>query len=677
MKRVAVFTLNAAAATISLAQTFPPVTVTATRTEQNPFDVPASVSVIDGDELRAAGRPELSLSESIASVPGVNARDRQNYAQDMQLSIRGFGARSTFGVRGVRIYVDGIPATMPDGQGQTSNIDLASAGKVEVLRGPFSVLWGNSSGGVVEVDTEPGQGAPRLTANVISGSDGLEHPGLRLTGSSGNVGYVFSANHLGLDGYREHSSVTRDIGNARIDIKAGEGRTWTLVANSVDLRADDPLGLSRAQLEAAPQSVDAAAITFDTRKTVHQQQLGLIHEARLSAEDRLRVLLYAGTRGTQQFQSIPVAPQLNPLHPGGVIGLDRDYAGTDIRWTHKAGVALEVVGGLAYDRMREHRRGWQNFIGTDLGVQGALRRDEDNTVDNIDPYLQGVWKAGDRWTLTAGVRHSSVRFRSSDHYIAGANGDDSGSVRYSATLPAIATMFAVTTQLHAYAAYGRGFETPTLNELAYRPGGAPGLNFALNPSTSNNVEIGLKGREAARFEWNAALFDTHTKDEIVVLTNTGGRSTFRNAGSTRRRGVEFDGSVKIARDTRLQLAQTFVDAFYDDGNRIPGVARSFTALELARRPTQGWQAGAELRHSSRVWVNDANSEAAPSFTTVALDAGYAVEIHRWSVSAAARVDNVFNRRYAGSVIVNEGNGRYYEPAPGRNYTVKLTGTYAF
>jgi iron complex outermembrane receptor protein len=270
-----------------------------------------------------------------------------------------------------------------------------------------------------------------------------------------------------------------------------------------------------------------------------------------------------------------------------------------------------------------------------------------------------------------------LHFRSEDHYIAGANGDDSGSVRYSATLPAIAMMFAVTSQLHAYAAYGRGFETPTLNELAYRPGGAPGLNFALNPSTSNNFEIGLKGREAARFEWTAALFDTHTKDEIVVLTNTGGRSTFRNAGSTRRRGVEFDGSVKIARDTRLQLAQTFVDAFYDDGNRIPGVARSFTALELARRPTQGWQAGAELRHSSRVWVNDANSEAAPSFTTLALDAGYAVAINRWSVATAARVDNVFNRRYAGSVIVNEGNGRYYEPAPGRNYTVKLTGTYAF
>jgi iron complex outermembrane receptor protein len=291
--------------------------------------------------------------------------------------------------------------------------------------------------------------------------------------------------------------------------------------------------------------------------------------------------------------------------------------------------------------------------------------------------VQGVWKPGEAWTLTAGVRHSSVRFRSRDHYIAGTNGDDSGSVRYAATLPAAAAMFAVAPRLHFYAAYGRGFETPTFNELAYRPGGAPGLNFSLKPSHSDNFELGLKGREAARIEWNAALFETRTRDEIVVLSNSGGRSTFQNAASTLRRGLEFDATARIARDTQFQVAQTWLDARYDGGDRIPGVARSFTALELAFKPVRGWRAGAELRHSSRVWVNDANGEAAPSFTTVALHAGYVVAVDRWSLTAAARVDNVLDRRYAGSVIVNESNGRYYEPAPGRNYTVKVTGTYAF
>lgn len=696
MKARAVFLLNAATATLSLAQTLPPVTITATRVEADPFDVPASVSVIDADSIHGAGRPEVNLSESIALVPGIAARERQNYAQDLQLSIRGFGARSTFGVRGVRLYVDGIPATMPDGQGQLSHIDLASAGKIEVLRGPFSVLYGNSSGGVVQVDTEPGHGAPRLTATMVTGSFGLSHPGLRLTGAEGNVGYVASVNHLELDGYRDHSSVTRDVGNGRLDFKAGEGRTWTLVANTVDLRADDPLGLTRAQFDAAPRSVDPSAITFDTRKTVRQQQLGLIHEAKLSQADSVRVMLYGGTRDTQQFQAIPAGPQASPLHPGGVIGLQREYAGTDLRWTHKGGSSLQIVGGLAYDQMREHRLGWQNFIGSTLGVQGALRRDEDNTVANLDPYVQGVWKPSARWTFTAGVRHSTVRFDSRDHYIAGTNGDDSGSVRYSATLPALAAMFAVTPHVHAYGAYGRGFETPTFNELAYRPSGAPGLNFGLRPSHSNNVEAGLKGRAADRIEWNAAIFRTNTRDELVTQTNSGGRSTFQNAGVTRRRGVELDATMQLTGDWQLQFAQTWLDARYADsfatcastpcttpslliaaGNRIPGTARTYTAMELAWKPVSGWRAGGELRRSSRVWVNDANSEAAPSYTTLALYAGYAVDVDRWSVAASARVDNLFDRKYAGSVIVNESNGRYYEPAPGRNYTLKLTGTYSF
>lgn len=690
----AVFLLNAAAATASLAQTLPPVTVTATRTEAAPFDVPASVTVIEGESIRAAGRPEVNISESIATVPGVSARDRQNYAQDLQLSIRGFGARSTFGVRGVRLYVDGIPATMPDGQGQLSHIDLASAGKIEVLRGPFSVLYGNSSGGVVQVDTGPGQGAPRLAVSAIAGSYGLEHPGLRLSGSHGDVGYVASANHFGLDGYREHSAARRDVGNLRLDWKAGEGKTWTLVANSLDLRADDPLGLTRAQFDAAPRSVDPSAIAFDTRKTVRQQQVGLVHEAQLSRADRVRIMVYGGTRDTQQFQAIPVAAQASPLHPGGVIGLSREYVGSDLRWTHRAGATLELVAGLSWDRMREHRLGWQDFAGTTLGVQGALRRDEDNSVANVDPYVQGVWKPTPRWTVTAGVRRSDVRFESRDRYLA--NGDDSGGVRYSATLPAVAAMYAVAPRLHAYAAYGRGFETPTFNELAYRPSGAPGLNFALRPSRSDNLELGLKGRASAGIDWNAALFETRTHDEIVTQTNRGGRGTFQNAGATRRRGLELDATAQLGGDWQVQFAQTWLDARYLDafrtcaatpcttpslpiaaGNRIPGIGRSFTALDIAWKPAQGWRAGAEVKRSSRVWVNDANSEAAPSYTTLALHAGYVLDVGRWSIAAAGRVDNVLDRRYAGSVIVNEGNGRYYEPAPGRSYTVKVTGSYAF
>lgn len=697
--RHAAWLLLPAGAAALAQQTLPQVTVTTTRVEAAPFEVPASVDVLDGERLRAAGRPELQLSESLAIVPGVTARDRQNYAQDLQLSIRGFGARSTFGVRGVRMYVDGIPATMPDGQGQLSHFDLSSAERVEVLRGPFSALYGNSSGGVLQIFTARGEGRPTLTAGFAAGSSGLWRPAVRLTGAHEGLGYNLSASHLALDGWREHSAVSRDLGNLRLDWGTRERGTWMLAANFVDIEAQDPLGLTRAQYEQDPRSVDPVALAFDTRKTVRQGQLGLAHEIALAPGHTLRAMVYGGQRSTVQFQAIPPGPQGSPQHSGGVIDLDRGYAGLDLRWSWQS-EPLELVAGLAYDRLVEDRRGFENFVGPVLGVRGALRRDEDNTVTNLDPYVQGVWRPAPRWTVTAGVRHSDVRFASRDRYVVGPNRDDSGNVRYRELLPAAGVLFEVTPQLNAYAAAGRGFETPTFNELSYRPDGRPGLNFNLRPSISRSIELGLKGRSARdaawRDAWAVAVFQTETRDEIVTQTNSGGRSTFQNAGATRRRGLEIAYTAQPARHWTLQLAQTWLDARYREafrtcaatpclaptlvipaGNRIPGTARSFTAAELAWAPPQAWRAGVELRRSGQVHVNDANSDAAESWWTTAAHVGYLWSRGDWAVEGTARVENLFDRRYAGSVIVNEGNRRFFEPAPGRQFVFKLTASRTF
>jgi iron complex outermembrane recepter protein len=684
------------------AQSLAPVTISATRTELPPFEVPASVDVIDGERLRADGRAQLNLSESLALTPGVLARDRQNQAQDLQLSVRGFGARSTFGVRGVRIYVDGIPATMPDGQGQLSHIDLGSASRVEVLRGPFSALYGNSSGGVVQVFTEPGQGPATLTPSVAWGSDGFYRSGLKAAGSSGSLGYTLNASRFSSDGFRAHSAAERDLANARLDWQLENGGQLMLVANHLDARADDPLGLSRAQFDTAPQSADPSATQFNTRKTVRQTQLGLVYEQPLGGGNRLRAMVYQGQRATVQYQSIPVAAQASLLHPGGVIDLKRSYGGADLRLTAQAqlaGLPLELVAGLAYDSLREQRLGYQNFSGITLGVEGALRRDETNRVSSLDPYAQATLKLSPRWTLHAGLRRSTVRFDSADHYVAGPNGDDSGSARYSATLPVAGVLYAPADNLRIYATAGKGFETPTLNETAYRADGSTGLNLGLKPSRSNNLEAGLKWRvpaAATRLEGSAAVFQTATRDEIVSQTNLGGRSTFQNAGATRRRGLELASSLALPSDWLVQLSYTWLDARYRDafltcaatpcatpnvavpaGNRIPGVARSALALEAGWRPVRGWRGGVEARYLGRVPVNDLNSDAAASFTVAAAHVGYAVEAGGWKMLGTLRLDNLFDKKYAGSVIVNEGNGRYFEPAAGRTWLLSLTGSYAF
>jgi iron complex outermembrane receptor protein len=684
-----------------LAQTLAPITVTATRSEAPPFEVPASVDVVDGERLRGDGRAQLNLSESLSLLPGLLARDRQNQAQDLQLSVRGFGARATFGVRGVRLYVDGIPASMPDGQGQLSHIDIASVGRLEVLRGPFSVLYGNSSGGVMQVFTEEGQGSPVLNSSVAAGSYGLRRADVKASGAAGPMGYVLSAGRLSTNGFRAHSAAEREGTNMRLDWALGGDSTLTLLANSVKVDAQDPLGLSRAQFDTSPRSADPAATTFNTRKTVSQRQVGAVYERKVDADNQLRLMLYGGERATTQFQSIPVAVQAGPQHPGGVIGLDRNYGGFDARWTTRTTLAqrpLEIVGGLAYDNMSEQRRGWQNFQGATLGVQGALRRDEDNRVTSLDPYLQATWKPDPRWTVNAGVRHSRVRFNSDDNYIAGLNGNDSGSVNYSATLPAAGVTFAPSAQWRIYAAAGRGFETPTFNELAYRAAGS-GLNFALRPSRSDNLEAGVKWRTAegaaTRAEWTAAVFHTATQDEIVTQSNTGGRSTFQNAGATRRRGLELAASIAPARHWLVQLSYTLLDARYRDGfacvgaaslcpapqvpagNRIPGTARKALAMELGWRPPTGWRSGVDARYLGNVMVNDFNTDAAASFVTLGAHVGYVFDVARWNIAATARVDNLAGRKYAGSVIVNEGNGRYFEPAAGRNYVLSLTASYRF
>ena len=372
--------------------TLAPVVVTATRVETPAFDVPASIDSVGSDTIRD-GRAQVNISESLGGVPGLLARDRQNYAQDVQISVRGFGARSTFGIRGVRLYVDGIPATMPDGQGQISNVDLGSADRIEVLRGPFSALYGNSSGGVIQVFTEDGSGPPTVGFSVAGGSDGELRVATKLSGASGSFGYVASVSHFRTDGYRDHSAAERDIGNVKLTLRPDDSSRLTLIANSVSLpEAQDPLGLSRAQFDADPRGVDPSALAFNTRKSVDQTQGGLIYERRLDAANSLRALVYGGHRNTEQFQSIPVATQASPLHPGGVIALGSDYSGTDLRWTLKTNLndrPFTLVSGLAYDTLQQQRRGYQNFVGTTLGVQGALRRDETDARLELRPVPAG------------------------------------------------------------------------------------------------------------------------------------------------------------------------------------------------------------------------------------------------------------------------------------------------
>jgi iron complex outermembrane recepter protein len=673
------------------------VVVTATRVPEDSRDLPVSIDLVDSQTIRS-GQLQVNLSESLLTVPGVSAQSRQNYAQDLQLSVRGFGARSSFGVRGVRLYSDGIPGTMPDGQGQFSQFDLSSADRIEVLRGPFSALYGNSSGGVIAIFTEDAK--PGYLAGVTAdyGTFNTQRYAVKTTGANDAVNYVVDASHFETDGYRVHSAAERNLFNAKLSLAPSDSSKLTVVGNAVQTPdVQDPLGLTRAQFEADPRQAGVNAIAYNTRKSLAQQQLGVAYDNTLNAADELFANAYTGHRATTQFQAIPMATQLAaPLYPGGVIDLDRSYWGVDLHLAdqRELGGKLLLVAGISYDDLAEARKGYLNFIGSQVGVQGALRRDEANNVYDFDQYLQAQWDPDARWRLVAGVRNSVVDVTSHGH-LAVLDAADS-EVRYSAVNPVAGVTFRATSAVNVYAAYGKGFETPTLNDLAYRSvdGSLPGLNLGLQPARSDNYEAGIKaGNE--RFRANLAAFYIKTVNELAVLQNSSGRTVDQNIGETTRRGMELGADANWSGGFSARLAYTYIKAVVAQsyftciaapcnplanpsgprppnylpvasGNFLPAVARNILYVGVSwRYAPLGFSTTLETLTRSKIYVDDRNTDAAAGYWVANLRAGFEQETRHWRFSEFGSLDNLANRAYVGSVIVNETNSRFFEPAPGR------------
>ena len=671
------------------AQTLQEVVVTANRQEQQSFDAPASIQAVGQDVIESAG-PRVNLSESLNRVPGITVLNRQNYAQDLQLSIRGSGARSPFGIRGARLIVDGIPATMPDGQGQASTISLPSVQRIEVLRGPLAQLYGNSAGGVVQVITADGPARPEVRLSLDAGSDGLRRYGVQAAGQSGPLNYLIDHSDFSTDGWRVNSAARRQHTNAKLRWDASAQTRVTVIANVFDQPVSgDPLGLTRAQLKADPRQAVANSTLYQAGKDVSQSQLGMTLDHQLDNTRELSARVYAGQRTLDNRLSIPLAVQNAPTAAGGVVQLDRSYSGVGLRYSQRLAVGAGQVRwsvGLDHERMSERRQGFIN----NFGAVGALKRNEDNSVHSTGVYTQADWAINEDWSVTAGLRANQVRFSVKDDFIRTDNPDDSGSASFSATNPVLGITRHLGADTNLYANIGRGFETPTFTEIAYAPVGS-GPNLSLRSARSKHAEIGVKTKLAEGQRLDVALFTIGTRDEIVVASSSGGRTLYANAGKTSRSGLEVAHSAQWTPEWRTHVALSMLNARFTQafasasgatvaaGNRIPGTVERSLFAELAWKPRAmpGMTAALELVHQGSMVVDDLNRDRTDAVTLFNLRVGFEQKWGAWRLRQQLRVDNLGDKATVGSVIANDTNGRFFEPAPGRQWGLGLTASYAF
>jgi iron complex outermembrane receptor protein len=671
-----------------VALTTAPVVVTATRVERNTFDLPLSIDVVSAETL-SEGRPQINLTETAVRIPGVVVNNRFNASQDLAVSSRGFGARAAFGVRGVRIYADGIPISMPDGQGQTGTFNLDTAKSVEFMRGPFSALYGNSSGGVVQILTRDGSKTPSVGAAISAGSFNTQRQSVVAEGQVGALNYIINATDLDAEGYRDHSRSSRETLHAKLAYQLNDATRLSLVASTLDQVAEDPLGLTEAQFRADPRQAGTNAVARNTRVYRKHDQAGMVLDHALSAQNRLSLMGYYGTRDNQQYQTLGAT--------GRVAAIDRRFSGAEFKWTHQsklAGLPFSLVAGLNYDQMKDVRKQFNAAAGN--LIAGATR-DELQKVHSFDQFVQATLEPNERWLLVAGVRRNDIRFDITDNIPAPVDG--SGKLRFANTSPVLGATYRLTPAVNLYANYGRGFETPTFIELTYvgnpLTNGGAGPNLALQPSKSRNYETGVKALITDQTRANLAVFRIDTDNEIVTDLGAGATASFKNVGKTRRTGLELSVDSTLPHNFNLYGAFSWMRAeFRDDfctgtppcvavraGNRIPGTYAGTAYGELSwKHPASGFFSALEVMKFSDTYTNDSNVQRAVGYTLVNLRAGFAQTLGGWKLREYIRVENLNDAVYASSVRVNsaqDATGAAFEPGATRNWMLGLSANYSF
>lgn len=646
------------------------IVVTASRAERAVRDATRSVSVVDRERIQNDTQ-QLGLDEALAGIPGLYMQNRYNFAQDLRVSLRGFGARTNFGIRGVRVIVDGIPETLPDGQANVDSIDLGSAQRIEVLRGPSSSLYGNASGGVIAIETERGEEPARVETVLAAGDLGYVKAQLEIGGKTQRADYLISVTRQQLDGYRDHSELRSTQLNSRSRFELTDRDSLTFVLNHTDQpTANDPGGLTAAQTKADPNSASRRNLLFDVGESLDQQRAGLVIDM-LRESGRLTLRNHYVWR---DFTS------RLPFEAGGAVDLERFFWGMGVQYTLGELVPerLGLTVGLDLDRQDDDRRRFDNQHGS----RGPVVFDQREQVASGGLFVHGQYRSDAGWVLSGGLRYDAITFEVSDRHLA--DGDDSGRIRFDHVSPSLALGYALGRGM-LFGAISSSFETPTTTELA-DPDGSGGFNTELKPQTATSIEVGFKSG-SARLDYELTLFHIDLEDELIPFEVPGspGRTFFSNAGKSSRSGIESAISWTTSAGFGVDASYTWSDFTFDQfvngegydysGLRLPGLPEQFWYVALRYRTERGFSAAFETNYSGGLYADNANSVRVPSYFVSGIRAGYEFLRADWTLRPHVGVNNLFSTRYNDNVRINASGASYFEPAPERNVYAGLSVTW--
>lgn len=635
-----------------------PVIISSSRFVGKDIQTPLAVTVIDQARLQT-GQSKLSMFDALGAVPGVFAMNSENFAQDLRISIRGFGARASFGIRGLKVVMDGIPESIPDGTAKVGNLDMGLMERMEVIKGPTAGLYGNASGGVISLFSE----TPKTffaEAQATFGSFGFQRLQFKTGQEIGKVTYFFNASRLTSTGFRNHSALERNFFNGKVIYKFSDKSNLSVLMSYVDSpKAEDPGGLTQADIDKDRRQARQVNIDYNAYETFKQAKVALIYDQKIGEKHQINARAFYLNRDFNSQQA---------TKDKGQIAFKRDFSGGgfNYQFTEKK---YRLKAGLDIENQQDNRQRYDNL----LGERGILSIDQIESFRNIGAFILQEYTFNPQFRLSLNTRFDDIQLKISDKFLTG--GDESSSQSYQRFSPMLGFSFAPTANQSIYTNISSSFETPSLNELSNNPLNTGGFNPDLSPQKSRNFELGYKGILSKKLRLDLALFTIEVQDEIVPYQIAGqaGRTFFRNAGLSNRKGIETGITYKVFNGLTAYLNYTFSDFKYKeyqttagkfDGNTLPGIPKHNIYSEFRYFDKSGLFGILQLRSISKIYADDANTVTNNGYFTANVRVGYRKQIGALTLEPFIGINNLTNTVYNANVQINATANRYFEPASG-------------